>query len=135
MAAVGVRIEGLAELRRELRRVENVEGLADVRKALKSGAEIVAMDARSRVPVLSGRARGSIRATAAGNRAFVKGGGKRVPYYPWLEFGGRVGRGGNVFRARAAEGRYLFPATARNRQRVIVKVSDGLRAAIRKAGL
>jgi HK97 gp10 family phage protein len=139
MADFDVRVEGLAQLRRQLRQLENVDALTDVRQGLKRAAGIVAQDARSRVPVRSGRARASIRAQASGNRALVVGGKKSVPYYGWLDFGGRTprrqiapwrGSGGGP-----PKGRFIYPAIAAKRRQVADEVEDALRRAIQKAGL
>lgn len=95
MARTGVSIEGLAELRRDLQRAAQVDDLKELRDGLKDAADVVAQDAKRRVPSRSGAARGSVRATAGGNTAYVVGGRAKVPYYGWLDFGTRNPRSGN----------------------------------------
>jgi len=93
MVASGVRVDGLKELRRALNRVDP-ELTKQLRKDLLEVGKDVAADARGRVPSRSGKARGSIRAGASGNSAYVAGGKKTVPYYGWLDFGSRSARSG-----------------------------------------
>lgn len=102
-----VRIEGLAEFSRSLKKLD-----ADLPKALRlalnSSADVVVSGAKGKVPNRSGRARGSIRAASTRTEVRVRAGGKRAPYYPWLDFGGRVGRGRSVARPFLKDGRYLY---------------------------
>lgn len=135
-----ISIEGLSELRRALRRVEDADALAEVREALRSGARRAADNAQGRVPVKSGRARASIRSTVAGNRAFVVGGKRRVPYYGWLDFGSRNPRTRQSRRigpwtrsgAGPQGGRFLYPAIDATRAAVARDVADALTEVIRR---
>jgi HK97 gp10 family phage protein len=134
VATTVVSVRGLKELRRDLRAVEDVDGAKQVRRALLTAAEIVAAEARSRVPARTGRARGSIKAGASGNRAYVAGGKRSVDYYGWLDFGGRTPRQGQQRRvgpwARSGrgpeQGRFIYPALEASRADVIDAVSAGL---------
>lgn len=81
-----------------------------VMSELEDIAKNVAADARARVPHRTGRAAQSYRASGT---AVSFGAG--VPYVPWLEFGGQVGRKdasgrGNVKRPYVKEGRHVYPA-------------------------
>lgn len=133
-----VRVEGLAELRRDLRKVGDVDTLRELRDGLKKAAGIVADDARRRVPSKSGRARSSVRAGASGNRAYVAGGKKSVPYYGWLDFGSRRPVVGNA-RARGpwsgsgvgpSEGRFIYPAITDKEKQITDAVDDAMSRAI-----
>jgi hypothetical protein len=94
----------MAELKYALRSVS--DEVADVvLSELEDIAKGVAADARKRVPYRSGRAQQSYKAQGS---AIVFGDG--VPYVPWLEFGGAVGRKGSVKRPYVREGRYVYPA-------------------------
>jgi hypothetical protein len=62
-------------------------------------------DARRLVPHRSGRAASSYR-----SRGHVVTFGGDVPYVPWLEFGGDVGRKGATHRAKVKGGRYFYPS-------------------------
>lgn len=103
-----IRIRGLAEFNRSLRKI-NTDLPKELRKALNKGAELVVEWAAPRVPSRSGKARRSVRASSTRTAARVTGGGPRVPYYPWLDFGGRVGRKRSVHRAFDGTGRYIYP--------------------------
>lgn len=137
-----IRVHGLAELRKALRQIEDAEGLREVREGLKRGADIVAREAKTRVPSRTGTTASSIRATAGGNRAFVVGGKAKVPWYGWLDFGSRTPRTGN---ARTAgpwkgsgkgprKGRFIYPALDARESDVAREVEEGLVDAIRRAG-
>lgn len=118
MVAPALKVEGLAELRRALKGAERMDDRKELAAGLKAAADVVAQDAKSRVPSVTGRARGAIRATSGGNRAFVVGGKASVPYYGWLDFGGRTPVTGNP-RSRGpwagsgtgpTKGRFIYPA-------------------------
>lgn len=143
MPNIEIRVDGLAELRRALRQMENLEASNDLRDGLKRAADSVAQEAKSRVPVRSGAARDSVRATAGGNRAYVAGGKARVPYYGWLDFGSRRPILGNP-RSRGPwagsgtgpqNGRFIYPALDNREREVTALVADAVSEALRKAGL
>lgn len=104
-----IRIEGLAEFSRNLKKLD-----ADLPKALRvalnKSADIVVGAARPRIPKRSGRAQASVKARSTRTAVRVVGGSKRVPYYPWLDFGGAVGRNKSVRRAFLKDGRYIYRA-------------------------
>lgn len=92
------------ELRAALREVsDEIAGV--VHAELEEIARGVAADAARRVPRRSGAAQASYRA-----RGSAVTFGEGVPYVPWLEFGGKVGRGGSVKRPYVRGGRYMYPA-------------------------
>jgi len=104
-----IRVQGLAEFRRALRGA-SAEAPKQLRVAHNEAAEIVVGWARPRIPSTSGRARASVRVASTQSRSRVRGGGRRVPYYPWLDFGGRVGKGRSVIREFRKDGRYIYAA-------------------------
>lgn len=107
-----------AELSYALRSVS--DEVADVvMSELEDIAKAVAADARKRVPHRTGRAQASYRAQGT---AVVFGDG--VPYVPWLEFGGKVGRKDSVTRPHVRGGRYAYPALAANMAEVEKRVDD-----------
>lgn len=122
---VRIDIAGLRDFQRGLKTID-----AELPKALRKVLNTVADDviglARPHVPRRSGRAAGSLKASSTQTAVRVKGGGSRAPYYPWLEFGGRVGRKNSVKRASVKGGRYLYPALARERPRLQQKLLDAL---------
>lgn len=107
--ADAIKIDGLAEFTRNIRKLDSDLGKA-VRIALNEAADVVVGYARPRIPRRSGRAQASIKARSTGTAVRVQGGSRRVPYYPWLDFGGRVGRRRSVIRPFLKDGRYIYAA-------------------------
>jgi phage gpG-like protein len=84
--ADAVRIEGLAELRRDLRKMQP-DTLKEMRGELKAAAAIVAVASRPLAAHRSGALAASFRPGTAGNTAFVR---SRLPYAAVHEFGGTI---------------------------------------------
>ena len=129
-----IRISGLREFRRDLRRLDKSlpKGL---RLAGNEAADIVVKAAKPRVPHRSGRAAGSLKAASTATMARVQGGSKRVPYFAFLDFGGRVGRRHSVKRPFLKQGRYIWAAFADNRGKVQKTLRKALSELARGAGL
>lgn len=102
-----IKVEGLNQFVRNLKAIDK-DLPKMVRLAFNEAADVVVDDARPRIPSRSGRARGSVRSRSTQTKARVSGGGRRAPYYPWLDFGGRVGRRKSVKRPVLREGRYIY---------------------------
>ena len=143
MARAEIRVEGLAELRRALKNAEQVDDMADLRDGLKRAAGVVARDAQGRVPSRTGRARGSVRAVSGGNKAYVAGGKKAVPYYGWLDFGSRSPRSGQ---SRSTgpwansgkgpkRGRFIYPAITAKEREIVHLVQQAVSQALNKLDL
>lgn len=132
--AEAISIRGLQEFVRALRKV-NTDLPKELRVALNQGADLVVEWARPRVPSRSGRARRSLRVSSTRTAARVTGGGARVPWYPWLDFGGRVGRKRSVHRAFLPSGRYIFPGYAARQDEVQDEVVRALLDLAERAGL
>lgn len=105
-----IRIEGLNEFQRNLKKLDkDLPKL--VRVALNESADLVAKRARPLIPTgpnRGGHAKSSVKAKSTRTEARVSGGGNRYPYYPWLDFGGHVGKGRSVRRPFLKEGRYIY---------------------------
>lgn len=132
--AQAIRISGLREFNRNLRQLDRSlpKGL---RLAGNKAADIVVTEAKPRVPRRTGRAAASVRAASTRTSARVRGGGAKVPYYPWLDFGGRVGRNNSVSRPFIKEGRYIWKAFADRRADVQDELHDALVDVARSAGI
>ena len=128
-----IKVEGLREFSRALRQVDK-----DAPKALRivqnDAAELVATRAKPRVARKSGKAQRSLKASSTRTLARVKGGGPRQPYYPWLEFGGRVGKKGSIQRKHIKSGRYIYPAYAGARAHVQAKLTVGMTKLVAQQG-
>ena len=105
--ADAIRIDGLAKFSRDLKKLD-----ADLPKALRialnEAAQVVVDYAVPRIPKRSGRAARSVKARSTRTAVRVVGGGRSAPYYPWLDFGGRVGRNRSVARPFYSDGRYIY---------------------------
>lgn len=127
-----VRVEGLKELRKELRALEGDDAWkGELREAGKAAAEVVAAEARrtaaSGRSTLSGanatmgsRAVATIRALAGQTRATVAGGKASVPHFGGWEFGS-TGRF-RQFPAKARKGSHNIYPAIEAKQREIVRV-------------
>lgn len=131
-----VRIEGLRELQRGLKSLDRDLPKA-LRLAFNDAADIIVDDAKPRVPRLTGRAAGTVKARSTQTAARVTAGGSRAPYYPWLDFGGRVGRRRSVRRPFLKDGRYIYNAYFRRRDSGEFQdaLQDALVQVARRAGL
>lgn len=128
-------IGGLAQLNRGLRAVDT-EAPKQLRLALNSAAQLLADTARPEVPEVTGAARRSIVARSTRTAARVGVGGKKAPYFPWLDFGGQ-GRikGRPAPRPFLGEGRYIYPTLRRIRPEIEQQLQDAISDVIRNAGL
>lgn len=129
-----VRIDGLRELQAKLKAVDG-QLQKQLRLVLNDAVQIVVDDAKGSVPKRTGKAANSLKAQSQQRKAVIKAGGARVPYYPWLDFGGAVGRNNSVNRDFIKSGRYIYPSIGRNRDEVIDKMAEGVYRLMKKAGL
>lgn len=145
---VSLDARGIAELARAFRAMD-----ADLPKRLRveyrKVADHVVGVAQQRMPFVSGTAAKSLRPVAGQKYAGISfpaggpgSGGDKDGYYPWLDFGGTVGRGrvsagghmaasssGNVIRPVVKGGRYLYPAIAESRDEIEQGTGDAIEAA------
>ncbi len=129
-----VRVEGLRELNRALRQISR-ELPRGLRIAMNEAVEVVADAAASDVPTLTGAAAASIVPRSTRTAARIKAGGRRAPYYPWLDWGGSVGPQKSVHRPFVREGRYLFPAYVEHRDAMVQRLEEALVEVVTAAGI
>jgi HK97 gp10 family phage protein len=133
MSAATIHVKGLKELQRALKKVDkNLP--RELRKALNAAADIVVDAAKPKVARRTGAAADSIKAGSTQRAGQIKVGGTKAPYYPWLDFGGSVGRGKSVSRPYLKEGRYIYPTLREKRDEVDAKVDEGLKRLAKQAG-
>lgn len=82
-----IRVEGLDELRRELRRVKDRELDEEMKQIHLDLAREVVEKARRNVPVKSGRLRDSLRPSGTVRDAVGRAGKASVPYAPIVHWG------------------------------------------------
>lgn len=131
-ASIG--IDGLAEFNRGLRGLDK-EAPKQLRIALNGAAELLAGHVRPKVPAITGAARASIKARSTRTSARLSVGGRKAPYFPWLDFGGRTGVNRSVERAFYTDGRYVFVTLKEIRPQIEQALKDGLTQVARDAGL
>lgn len=132
--ADAVHVEGLREFVRGVKSMDKAHGKA-VRLALNDAANVIVDEARPRVAKRSGRAAGTVKARSTQTAARVVGGGNRAPYYPWLDFGGAVGRKHSVKRPFFKDGRYIYAAYGDNKGAFIDKMVERLVEVAQSAGV
>lgn len=129
-----VRVDGLRDLQAALKRLDG-ESQKALRTALNTAVELIAVDVRRRLPYDTGRAKSTVRPTSSQREASLSAGGRKAPYVPWLDYGGRVGRKRSVSRPFKPEGRYVYPSYHANRDDMLdVLASEIARVAV-DAGL
>lgn len=129
-----IKIKGLVEFQRALKAIDG-EAQKQLRVVFNTVAETVAGGARRRVPTKTGRAKASVKVASSQREARVKAGGARVPWYPWIDFGGRVGIHKSVSRPFVSGGRYLYPSYFANKDSIYPALEKGLVALVHDAGL
>lgn len=129
-----IAVEGLRELVRSLRTLDSTLPRG-VRLAANEAADVVVQEARRRTPTRSGKARASVKAKSTRTAARVSSGGRRAAYYPWLDYGGKVGRNDSASRPFIPSGRYVYPSFHDNRTKVEQTFRDALRRVATDAGL
>lgn len=122
MSKDSIRVSGLNRAIRALKDV-GVPG-AEIAKAGKDSAEVVAAEARTLVPVRSGALRNSIRTGTQQRKVIVRAGGARVPYANPIHWGWfRKGIAPNQFFGRAIGGKIdeIYSKYFENLQRLLDK--------------
>jgi hypothetical protein len=129
-----IKVVGLNEFRKGLRQLDRTLPKG-VRLALNDAANVLVDATRPTIPHRTGSAAASLRAQSTQTTARVAVGGPKAPYYPWLDFGGRVGRGRSVVRPFYKEGRYLFPTLKKKRNEIQAAMLNALSELARESGL
>jgi len=129
-----VRVKGLAEFSRSLRKVD-ADAPKGLRLAANECADFLIGKTRPLIPRKTGKAAASLTARSTRTAVRISMGGKRAPHMPWLDFGGRVGRNRSVRRPFIKEGRYLYPTYHANKAQFEKILQDALVGVARGAGL
>lgn len=129
-----ISVEGLAEFNRGLRKLDS-DAPKGLRIALNEVAEFLVGKIQPQIPKRTGNAAKSLKARSTRTSARIAVGGRRAPYYPWLDFGGRTGRNRSVKRPFYKEGRYVYPTLRRERPEIERRLEGALIAVAIGAGL
>ncbi|MFI1195516.1 HK97 gp10 family phage protein [Micromonospora sp. NPDC020750] len=129
-----IAVGGLKEFGKGLRKLD-----ADLPKALRlamNGAVGLVIDyAAPRIPKRTGRAASTLKAKSTRTQARIGMGGRKAPYMPWLDFGGKVGPNRSVSRPFLKDGRYVYRGLAERRDQITEVMERGIRDVARQAGL
>lgn len=134
MAFARIQITGIRELQRALKEMDATLP-RKIRIALNQASELVISWAQPRVPKKSGRAAGSMKVRSSQRQARIAAGGQRAPWYPWLDYGGEVGRGGATKRQFIKTGRYIYPALDHKSDEITAAMATALTELATDAGL
>lgn len=138
------RVTGLREVTAGLRQ-QSKEAPRALRSAFLPIAQKVASEVQQKVPHRTGRAAASVKARAGQRGAAIAFGGDAAPYFPWLDFGGTVGRGhelgpwkGSIKRPWAGRpigsGRYVYPTIEEQSEEIRRAAEDAVLGVARDAG-
>lgn len=130
-----IEITGLAALNRGLKAIDS-DAPKQLRLALNTSATDFTEKLKRKVPVKSGAAQRSLVARSTRTSARIAVGGKKAPYYPWLDFGGQGRRQGRpAGRPFIKVGRYFYPTLEREKAAIADSLQAALDTVIRNAGL
>lgn len=128
-----IRVEGLIDLQRALKTAS--DGMQkQLRVVFNEAAATVISGAQRRVPSRTGAARAAFKARSGQREAVVVAGGRKAEYYPWLDFGGKVGRNNATVRPFVKTGRYLYPSLAANKESITAALGRALTGLMVEAG-
>ncbi len=132
---IKISVGGLSDLSRSLKAVD-AEAPKQIRIAFNKAADLLIDHTKPKIPEITGAARRSLVARSTRTSARVQVGGKKAPWYPWLDFGGQ-GRikGRPAPREFIREGRYLYPTLRDIRPLIEKALDDGITQVIRDVGL
>lgn len=135
MQDLKIEVGGLAQLSRALREVDD-EAPKQLRLAFNGAADLLISRTKPKIPTVSGAAARSMVARSTRTSARVAVGGKRAPYFPWLDFGGQGRRKGRpAHRPFIKEGRYVYPTLRQIRPEIEQLLADGIVQVVKSVGL
>lgn len=134
MSESRITITGIKEFQGALRKMD-ADLPKQLRIALNGASQLVIDKAKPKIPRRSGNAAASLKVRSSQREARIAAGGRKAPYYPWLDFGGKVGRKKSVKRPFFKEGRYIYPALRKNRDEITKVMVTAISDLARGAGL
>jgi hypothetical protein len=128
-----VEVRGIGKFNSGLRRIDRTLP-GEMKKEFLELSDYVAGRIRSKVPRRTGRAAASVKPKATTRSAGIAFGGNAAPYYPWLDFGGRVGRNKSIVRPFIKEGRYVYPTLRQERDNIAEAADTAIERVAERAG-
>lgn len=129
-----IAVKGLKEFQRGLKKLDSDLPKA-LRIALNGASDLIISKATPLIPRRSGAAVNSLKARSTQKAVRIGVGGSKAPYYPFLDFGGSVGKHGSAHRPFYKKGRYLYPTLEKNRPEVIDIMQGAIVALAKDSGL
>ena len=129
-----IKVTGLKEFNKGIKKLDK-DLPKGVRVAFNGVADIFVAAVRPKIPRRTGRAAASLKAQSTQTLARVSAGGPKAPWYPWLDFGGRVGRKKSVVRQFYREGRYIYPTLSEQRDKITTAMQTALVGLARDSGV
>lgn len=125
MSSLAIKVVGLKDFRKGLKGIET--GLPKTMRLVNNKVAQILVDAvRPQIPTKTGAAAASLKPQSSQTEARIAAGGPKAPHYPWLDFGGRVGRKKKTVRPFIPEGRYIFPTLGDKRPEIQDAMLEGL---------
>lgn len=134
MTAARIEVKGLREFQTQLRKMDS-DLPKQLRTALNQASELVIDYAQAHMPKKTGKARASLKARSSQREARIAMGGRKAPYAPWLDFGGKGKHGRPAPRPYMKEGRYVYKGLAVKRSEVLDVMQQAITDVARGAGL
>lgn len=134
----GIKVTGLTEFQQAVRKLGTTGAEAVAKAAGVEAAELVVTRTKPKIPLgpgIGGHARNTLKVVNQGVLYSVEAGGPKFPYYPWLDFGGRVGKKQSVRRPFIKEGRYVWATYDDSTPQITEIMEKTLNAALKEAGL
>lgn len=125
---VDVRVDGLKEFRRDLKRLEP-EADKELRNSIRAAATKIAVEAAASAPRRSGALARSIRPYVSRATASIA---SRLPYAPVVHWGGTIEPKGVPIRFKRTE--FITKAVERGTDQLIDDIGDGVERAARRVG-
>lgn len=129
-----VTVQGLNQFTRSLRKLD-ADAPKELKVELQGIADLLITRTKRDIPKRTGNAANSLKARSTQRAVRVGVGGRKAPYYPWLDFGGRTGINESVVRPFYTEGRYLYPNLRKLRPVIEYRLQESLRRVATNAGM
>lgn len=128
-----IRIVGIEQLRKDLRGISKEAPKELAAEFKKIAAKLVPI-IRARMPRRTGRAARNVRPRNSQRGVEISLGSSRVPYTPWLDFGGSTKRwpNGEISRPFVKKGRYAVPTVEDNRDEITADAEQAIERVFRR---
>ncbi|MBO0880549.1 MAG: hypothetical protein J2P17_09430 [Mycobacterium sp.] len=121
---------GLRTIRRDLKKLNADEFPQAMINAGLAVSEPLAGRVRTALPFESGDLQRTVRTARIRTGAALRVGTKRVPYAPWIEFGGTRRRPHISSRPFIRDGRYIFPAARQAGPEAVIRYATEIQKVI-----